>query len=144
MIQWTRVIGAARVDLELSTDERNHHHGHRNPVTLDEVKNHQNRIEIGKKIKGMSFSHFWSKILNSFRSRPEPEYLSELLVTYFLVYTRVYPVLARDQENLADNSSEIAFSTQFSQNYQFSKSIYSPKVKNSSCFALFFKFSNFP
>ena len=34
-IQWTRAKGAARVDLELPTDEGNHYHGHRNSETPD-------------------------------------------------------------------------------------------------------------
>ena len=45
--------------------------------------------------------------------------------------------LVVEEMNLAQNSSEIAFSIKFSQNYQFSKSIYSPKVKTrrvSPCF----------
>ena len=53
--QWTKAIDEARVDRELSTDEKSHRHARRNPVTLDEVKNHQNRIETGQKIKGTSF-----------------------------------------------------------------------------------------
>ena len=54
-IQWTKAIDEARADHESSTDERNPRHARQNPVTLDEVKNHQNRIGTGQKIKGTSF-----------------------------------------------------------------------------------------